>query len=158
MPLFTVPIPSLTRALGERPPSVDLPNGAGAVRVIAGQFAAARGPARTFTPINVWDLRLTAGASVTLPVPEGHTTALAVLVGALRATDAETIDSAEVALFERDGEVISVSASKDTTALVLSGEPIDEPIVGSGPFVMNSHSEIRQAFADYQSGKMGQLS
>jgi len=139
-------------------PTVSLADGRGAVRVIAGEFAGAKGPARTFTPIHVWDLRLAGGPPRDLELPDGYTTALVVLRGALRANGSEPIREAEVALFDRAGERIQIEDAEDATALLLCGEPIDEPIVGQGPFVMNRPEEIRQAIADYQSGKMGRLS
>lgn len=139
-------------------PAVMLPDGHGRVRVIAGAFAGVRGPAHTFTPIELWDLRLTASATVTLPLVDGHTTALAVLRGALRVDGSEAIGPAEVGLFDRRGTELRVDAAEDTTALLLSGAPIDEPIVGHGPFVMNTAAEIRDAIRDYQSGRMGRLS
>ncbi len=139
-------------------PAVSLPDGQGTVRVIAGEFAGARGPAKTFTPIQVWDLRLASDQRTDLAVPDGWTTALVVLKGTLRVSGSEPVGAAEVGLFDRAGESISIDSGKGVTALLLSGEPIDEPIVGSGPFVMNSPQEIRQAMADYQSGKMGHLS
>ncbi len=137
--------------------AVGLPDGQGTVRVIAGEFAGAKGLANTFTPIHVWDLRLIGGRRTELALPDGYTTALVVLKGSLRVNGSEAIESAEVGLFDRAGQSISIEAVKDTTALLLSGEPIDEPIVGQGPFVMNTSQEIRQAMADYMSGKMGRL-
>ncbi len=144
--------------LSEQIPSVSLPGGQGVVRVIAGEFAGSRGPAKTFTPIHVWDLRLASDQRTDLPVPDGYTTALVVLKGAVRVNGSEAIKEAEIGLFDRAGKSICIDCAKDATALLLCGEPIDEPIVGQGPFVMNSPQEIRQAIADYQSGKMGHLS
>lgn len=138
-------------------PSVPLPDGGGTVRVIAGQLAGTQGPARTFTPIHVWDLRLANDRPTEIAVPDGHTTALAVLRGAVRVDDSEAVGAAEVGLFDRAGDAIRLQAVADTTALLLCGEPLDEPIVGQGPFVMNTRAEIRQAIADYQSGRMGHL-
>jgi len=139
-------------------PSVTLPNGRGTVRIIAGEFYGAKGPAKTFTPIHVWDLRLSSHQRIDLAVPDGYTTALVVLKGAARVNGSEAIGAAEVGLFDREGETISIDNAEDVIALLLCGEPIDEPIVGSGPFVMNTSQEIRQAMADYQSGKLGRLS
>jgi hypothetical protein len=149
--------PRYQSILSSRIPSVSLPHGRGAVRVIAGEFAGATGPAKTFTPIHVWDLRLASDQQTDLEVPDGHTTVLVVLRGAVRVNGSEAVEAAEVGLFDRAGERIGIDCAKDATALLLSGEPIDEPIVGRGPFVMNSAAEIRQAMADYQSGKMGHL-
>jgi redox-sensitive bicupin YhaK (pirin superfamily) len=134
------------------------PIGAGTVRVIAGTLAGVTGPAKTFTPIEVGDLRLPAGAHAEVAVPDGHTTALVVLRGALRVNESEAVRGAEVGLFDRAGERIALDADEDTTALLLGGEPIEEPIVGHGPFVMNTEGEIRQAMLDYRDGRMGRLS
>ena len=125
--------------------------------MIAGEFAGAKGPAQTFTPIQVWDLRLASGEPTDLALPDGYTTALVVLRGSLRINGSEPIRDAEVALFDRAGERIRIDGAADATALLLCGEPIGEPIVGRGPFVMNSAAEIRQAMVDYQSGKLGRL-
>lgn len=138
-------------------PTVTLPDGRGTVRVIAGEFEGAQGPAKTFTPMGVWDLRLASDQRTDLAVPDGYTTALVVLKGTLRVNGSEAIGAAEVGLFDRAGESICIDSAKEATALLLCGQPIDEPIVGSGPFVMNSQQEIRQAIVDYQSGKMGHL-
>jgi redox-sensitive bicupin YhaK (pirin superfamily) len=139
-------------------PTVSLPGGQGTARVIAGQFAGAKGPAKTFTPILVGDLRFASGQRTDLTVADGYTTALVVLKGALRVNGSEEITTAEVGLFDRAGKSISIECVNDTTVLLLCGEPIDEPIVGQGPFVMNTLQEIRQAMDDYRSGKMGHLS
>jgi quercetin 2,3-dioxygenase len=139
-------------------PTVKLLDGSGTARVIAGELAGTKGPAKTFTPIQVWDLRLVGDQRTDLTVPDGDTTALVVLRGAVRINGSEELGSAEVGLFDRRGQRIGIDCAKDATALLLSGEPIDEPIVGLGPFVMNAAGEIRQAMADYESGKMGHLS
>ena len=139
-------------------PRVELPGGRGALRVIAGEFGGAKGPARTFTPIQVWDLRLSSSEPTELALPDGQTTALVVLRGTLRANGSEPIREAEAALFDRTGTGIRIDGVLDATALLLCGEPIGEPIVGQGPFVMNRPEEIRQAILDYQQGRMGHLS
>lgn len=138
-------------------PRVELADGAGAVRVIAGSFDGVTGPARTFTPINLWDVRLSAGARVEFHVPEGHTAGLFVLRGRIRLGSGEAVTDAHIAVLERAGSRIVIEAEQDTTLLLLGGEPIDEPVVGYGPFVMNTQQEIRQAIADYQSGRMGRI-
>lgn len=138
-------------------PQVDLPDGAGTARVIAGELLGTPGPARTFTPMQVWDLRLKAGHTVTLPAAEGHTTAPFVLRGRLRLADGKEVTAAQMAVHSRDGQDVTFEVLEDATVLWLAGEPIDEPIVGYGPFVMNSEAEIHQAFADFQSGKMGRI-
>jgi redox-sensitive bicupin YhaK (pirin superfamily) len=149
--------PRYQSILASQIPTVALPEGRGSVRVIAGELAGARGPAKTFTPIHVWDLRLANDQPTDLAVPDGYTTALVVLRGAVRVNGSEAIGAAEVGLFDRAGTSIRIDSANDATALLLSGEPIDEPIVGQGPFVMNSPQEIRQAIVDYQNGRMGRL-
>ncbi|ABM95599.1 pirin family protein [Methylibium petroleiphilum] len=137
-------------------PHVELPDAAGTVRVIAGELQGVVGPARSFSPINLWDLRLVAGRPVRLSVPAGHTTALFVLKGALRADGSDTVvGEAELAVLEREGDTLQIEAVADATLLLLGGEPLNEPVVGQGPFVMNTPAEIRQAFVDYQSGQFG---
>ncbi len=138
-------------------PAINLGDNQGTLRVIAGEFQGVRGPAKTFTPIQVWDLRLAQGKPADFTVPDGYTTALVVLKGAVRVNDSEAIEAAEVGLFDRHGQTFSIESVNDTTALLLSGEPIDEPIVGRCPFVMNTSQEIREAMADYMCGKMGHL-
>ncbi len=138
-------------------PRVELADGAGAARVIAGRFDGAEGPARTFTPIDLRDVRLNAGGRASFEVPEGWTTALFVLRGKVRLGSGEEIGEAHLACLERAGTTFNVEALEDTVLLFLNAEPIDEPVVGYGPFVMNTQDEIRQAIADYQSGRMGRL-
>jgi redox-sensitive bicupin YhaK (pirin superfamily) len=138
-------------------PRVELPKGAGSVRVIAGEYENQRGPARTFTPMNVWDLRLKAGHRYEFSIPDGWTTALFVLNGQIRLSEGESAHASELAVMDRKGERVSFEAIQDTKLLFLAGEPIEEPIVGYGPFVMNTQTEIRQAVLDYSSGKMGHL-
>ncbi len=134
-------------------PVVDLPDDAGTARIIAGELLGAKGPARTFTPINVWDMRLARDAELTLDLPEGHIALLVVLGGHVTVNGSQEAGEAEVILLGREGSGASVHADGDSVLLVLTGEPIDEPIVGYGPFVMNSEAEIRQAIDDYNSGR-----
>ncbi|WP_257386417.1 pirin family protein [Tahibacter caeni] len=138
-------------------PSVPLPDAAGTVRVIAGTHAGVRGPARTHTPINVWDLRLDHGGATTLALPEGHTLALAVLRGIVLVNGEAIVREAQLVQFARDGSEITLEANTDATLLVLGGEPIAEPVVGYGPFVMNTQQEIREAIADFDGGRFGRL-
>jgi redox-sensitive bicupin YhaK (pirin superfamily) len=139
-------------------PSLPLKDNAGSLRLIAGEFDGHTGPARTFTPVDVWDLRLNGGKLLTLDLHEGRNTALVVLHGTVQVNGQELAREGQLALFERDGHQLSLEANGDAVVLLLSGEPIDEPIVGHGPFVMNSEQEIHQAFADFQSGRFGRMS
>jgi redox-sensitive bicupin YhaK (pirin superfamily) len=138
-------------------PEVSLPEGAGVARIIAGDLNGTAGPARTFTPMQVWDLRLKAGHTVTLPAAEGHTTAPLVLRGRLRLVDGQEVGPVQMPVFTREGQDVQFEVLEDATVLWLTGEPIDEPVVGYGPFVMNTEAEIHQAFADFQSGRMGRI-
>ncbi len=138
-------------------PSVDLADGAGRVRVIAGDYEGQKGPARTFTPINIWDVRLTRDKTATLNLPEGHTVALAVLGGTVLVNGEEVAREAQLVTFEKSGGAITLEANNDVTVLVLSGEPIKEPVVAHGPFVMNTVGEIKQAMLDFQNGRFGAM-
>ena len=138
-------------------PRVDLPDGAGAVRVIAGDFNGVKGPAQTFTPMNVWDLRLKEGRRLEPSVPTGHTTALVVLSGAVLLDGEREASESGVALFQREGDGIAIQSKSDAMLLLLSGEPLNEAIVGQGPFVMNTAAEIRQAYRDFTEGRMGRI-
>lgn len=138
-------------------PEVALPGNAGTARIIAGNYGNASGPARTFTPMNVWDLHLKAGHRIALELPEGHTTALFVLRGSLRIDDKHTVRAAELAVMEREGSQLAFDVTDDAIVLLLSGAPLNEPIVGHGPFVMNTREEIIQAFNDFNSGRFGQI-
>lgn len=143
--------------LNENIPRVSLEDDGGTLRVIAGEYLEHKGPANTFTPINVWDLRLEPGARVNLPVPEGYTTLVAVLNGSVQINDTDVLREAELANLDREGQEIVLESNNDARLLVLSGEPIDEPVVGYGPFVMNTEGEIKKAMLDFQSGKFGAL-
>jgi redox-sensitive bicupin YhaK (pirin superfamily) len=147
--------PRYQSILNEHIPQVALPSGAGSLRVIAGNYAGRRGPAATFTELNVWDLRLGAGKNLTLPVPENHGAAIAVLRGAITADGSREARDADLVLLDRSGGEIAVAA--DSTLLVLSGAPIAEPIAGYGPFVMNTRQEIEAAMNDFRLGKFGSL-
>ena len=139
-------------------PSVPLADDAGRVRVIAGEFDGHRGPAHTFTPMNVWDVRLGAGRAIDLPQPDGWTTLLVVLDGTVQVNGEAVLRKAEVATLSVEGSGLHIEANGDAKLLLLSGEPIDEPVVGYGPFVMNSQQEIIQAIADFNGGKFGRMS
>lgn len=136
-------------------PLVPLADGAGSVRVIAGTYAAHHGPARTFTAMNVWDLSLNAGAAAQLPVVDGHNAALVVLHGTVRVNGEHAVGPASLALLDQVGEDVWVEAVEGAKMLLLSGQPIDEPVVAYGPFVMNSQAEIVESFEAFQAGRFG---
>jgi redox-sensitive bicupin YhaK (pirin superfamily) len=138
-------------------PTISLPDGAGSVRVIAGELLGARGPAKMHSPLLIADVTLQAGARTAFGVPAGHTTMLVVRSGRLSVNDGPDVDSVALVSLSRDGERIELLANLDSAVLLLSGTPLGEPVVGSGPFVMNTADEIREAYRDYQTGKMGRL-
>jgi redox-sensitive bicupin YhaK (pirin superfamily) len=138
-------------------PAVELPGQAGTLRVIAGDFAGQHGPAATATPINLWDIRLRQGHEAEFRVPAGHTALVALLDGALRLGSGEELNGPQLAVLGRDDERFSLRAESDAKLLFLGGEPLGEPVVGYGPFVMTSREGIEQAILDYQAGRMGQL-
>ena len=150
--------PGYQTLLDAQIPAAELANGAGKVRVIAGQYEGAKGPAKTFTPINIWDVRLNARAKTDFTLAEGHTLMLLVQSGAVRINGEQSAGASQLALFAREGGAISVEAETDAKLLLLSGEPINEPVVQYGPFVMNSEGEIRQAILDFNAGKFGDIS
>ena len=139
-------------------PRLPLHDGAGSLRLIAGEFEGHKGPAETFTPIEVWDLNVSDGKSVRLTTPEGHTTAIVPMRGRALVNGEHAAGPAQIARLAREGGEFTVTAEGgDLSALVLAGEPIAEPVVGYGPFVMNSEREIAAAFADFQSGRFGRM-
>jgi redox-sensitive bicupin YhaK (pirin superfamily) len=137
-------------------PTIQLENDQGTARLIAGNHAGLVGPAKTHTAMHVWDLRIKKGAMISLPAPNHWSAALAILQGQVE-TDKGAAGDASLIVFSRAGTGIAVSASQDTHALFLSGEPIPEPIVGYGPFVMNTKAEIAQAIDDFNGGQFGRL-
>ena len=149
--------PGYQSILNAQIPDVSLPSNAGRVRVIAGSYQSHTGPARTHTPINVWDVRLLAGKSATLQFPPRHTLAVAMLHGSVVINGRDSVRTDQVAHLSVEGTNLQLQAHNDSSLLVLSGLPIEEPIVGYGPFVMNSEDEIRTAVSDFNSGQFGQI-
>lgn len=144
---------SLTRA---RIPSVELPGATGTVRVIAGQFEGVSGPARTHTRMNVLDVRLHAGHAARFSTRDGDTALVYLLSGRLQFGQDEPLEAQGLAVLSQQGADVTVAALENSRLLVLTGERIDEPINGHGPFVMNSYDEILQAYDDVKNGRLGQ--
>lgn len=139
-------------------PVVSLPEDAGSARVISGEFGGAKGPAETFTRMGVWEINLKAGRGAVVPVTTGDSVSLFVLRGDVRVNGRTAAKHAEFVQFGSGGEAIRLDAGSDALVIVLTGEPINEPVFGYGPFVMNTEDEIRAAISDYRSGRMGHLS
>jgi redox-sensitive bicupin YhaK (pirin superfamily) len=138
-------------------PEVQLPGDSGKVRVIAGAYEDVAGPAHTFTPAQMLDLRLKPGVEVRLPGPRDHNSALLVLQGSVQTNEEAVLSEGQFALFRNDGDEVVVKAVSEAVALFLSGEPIEEPLYHYGPFVMNTADDINQAIEDYNSGLFGTL-
>lgn len=138
-------------------PEAELADNKGVVRVIAGNYGDVKGAASTFTAAHMLDLRLKPGAQVRLPTPKDYNTALLVLEGEVKANGSPAAGQGDFMLFKNDGTEVRVESLTDATALFLSGEPIEEPLVHYGPFVMNSVDEINQAIDDFHAGKFGRL-
>uniref|UniRef100_UPI0035A126DA pirin family protein n=1 Tax=Glaesserella sp. TaxID=2094731 RepID=UPI0035A126DA len=138
-------------------PVVQLDDNAGIARIIAGELASTSGAASTFTPINMWDVVMNAGKTHTFAVPESHNLVILVLDGTVQINGEEIARRGELVTFERGGADVRIESNNESKLLILTGEPINEPIVGYGPFVMNTEAEIVQAMRDVQSGKFGQI-
>jgi len=135
---------------------VELPGNSGTVNVIAGDFNGTKGPATTYTPVNLFDIKLNAGAEMDVAVPATHNTALLMVNGSIE-VNGEAAAEHSFILFKNEGEEIHIKASDDAVVLLLSGEPINEPIASYGPFVMNTQAEIYEAIEEFQNGKFGVL-
>ncbi|MEO5650580.1 MAG: pirin family protein [Ginsengibacter sp.] len=134
-----------------------LPDDGGTIEVIAGQYKEVKGAAFTFTPINLDNARLNKGAQAEFSFPANFNTALLVIEGSIIINDKESVPQDHVALFENEGETFIIEALENDVVLVLSGEPINEPIASHGPFVMNTKEELRVAFDEFNTGKFGYL-
>ncbi|ALM53132.1 pirin family protein [Halomonas huangheensis] len=141
----------------DRIPVVNLGDDIGTLRVVAGQYQQATGPARTFTPINAWQLDLVQDAETELVLPEGHTSLIVVQQGTVLVQGQDIARASDLIELSRDGQGVTLSANNAARLVVLTGEPIDEPVVGYGPFVMNSEEEIRESFEAFQQGRFGAL-
>lgn len=138
-------------------PVVQLDDNAGIARIIAGELASISGAASTFTPINMWDVVMNVGKMHKFAVPESHNLIILVLEGTVQINGEDVARRGELVTFERGEADVQIEANNEAKLLILTGEPINEPIVGYGPFVMNTEAEIVQAMRDVQSGKFGQI-
>ena len=138
-------------------PNVELPNNAGHMRVIAGRYEDIVGPAHTFSPLNVWDLQLNQSQEITLHQPAGWSTALVVLEGEVVVNGEGSAREGQLVVLSQKGEALHLSASSNAKVLLMAGEPLQEPIVGYGPFVMNTKAQIAEAVRDFNSGRFGQI-
>ncbi|CAM5216642.1 pirin family protein [Alishewanella longhuensis] len=148
--------PGYQEIKSEQIPVVAMPGGAGRVRVIAGNYADKGGAAATHSPMQVWDIAMHGGAETTFTLPEGWNVMLLLLAGDLKVNNI-TLQQSQLAILDSEGTAVVLKAGSDTRLLLLSGEPLHEPIVGYGPFVMNTQAQIQQAISDYQNGKFGQI-
>lgn len=135
----------------------DLPDGGGVVEVIAGEFNGVQGAATTFTPVHLYNVKPKKGTSLSISLPKDYTTAMLVIKGQAKINETDVVPADNFVLFRYDGEEIFVESEEDSVLLVMSGEPIGEPIAAYGPFVMNTQEEINLAIKDFQSGKFGYL-
>ncbi|MCM3870143.1 MAG: pirin family protein [Pyrinomonadaceae bacterium] len=149
--------PTYQALLRQDIPVVDLPEGAGSLRVIAGEYGGRSGPAHTFSPMDVWDLRLQQGRSTSLTFKAGHTSGFVILRGTVHVNGSEVVRDGQLVLLDREAGEVVLEANSDAALLALSGEPLCEPIVGYGPFVMNSEAQIAEAIEDFSSGRFGRI-
>lgn len=154
---YKMTTPKYQEILAAHIPSVSLSEKGTFARVIAGSFRGNTGPAFTFSPMLMLDLRAKSGDLIEIPVEEGYNTSLYVLKGGIQIEDQRKVNEAELVRFTTSGQAIRFEVLEDSKLLLLAGEPIHEPIASYGPFVMNTKTEIQQAIADFQSGKMGVL-
>lgn len=138
-------------------PRYQLENNNGEIEIIAGDYKGIKGAASTFTPVHMFNAKLKAGATSDFTFPANYNTLLLVIEGSITVNESEKVPTDHLVLFENQGETFSITANEDTIVLVLSGEPINEPIAAHGPFVMNTQQELIEAFNDFNQGKFGHL-
>jgi len=136
---------------------VPLTEGKGYIELIAGEYNGIKGPASTFSPVNLFNAKLEKGEKADFSFDKTFNTGMLVIEGEIKINSSRTAEENHFIYFGHDGEDISIEALKESTVLILSGEPLNEPIAANGPFVMNTDSEIKQAYEDYYNGKFGYL-
>lgn len=135
---------------------IDLENNGGTVHVIAGEFNGNKGPAKTYTPVNLFDIKMKAGGKTNFSIPANQNTAI-LLINGDATINGENAKEHSFVLFGNEGEDITIESNDEAVILVMSGEPINEPIASYGPFVMNTQDEIMEAIKEFQAGKYGVL-
>ena len=149
--------PKYQALLHENMGKFELTKNEGIINVIAGDFMGVKGPAKTFSPINIYDMRLKKNAKLTLDIKENYNTGLLIIDGEVEINESMIANTDQFILLDSSGSTIDLSANKDSVILSLSGAPLNEPIFQYGPFLMNTKSEIVQAIDDFNNGKFGQL-
>jgi redox-sensitive bicupin YhaK (pirin superfamily) len=153
---YKMSIPKYQAIINEQLGKIQLPNDEGEIDIIAGNYQGIQGPASTFTPMEMYNLKMKASAKLSISLPENYNTGLLILEGSIKVNKTEATENQYV-LFENTGTEIEIESLNDAIVLVLSGEPIDEPIYPYGPFLMNNKQEIIQAYQDLENGKFGYL-
>lgn len=149
--------PKYQSLVNEKMSKVELPDDAGHVEVIAGDYMGAKGSASTFSPLNIYNARLNEGGKAAFSLPENYNTALVVIEGDIAVNGSEHVPTDNLVLMANDGDHFEIEAKNNAVVLVLSGEPLNEPIAAHGPFVMNTREELMEAFNDFNNGKFGYL-
>jgi redox-sensitive bicupin YhaK (pirin superfamily) len=148
--------PKYQPLVGSEINKVELPGNGGIVKVIAGNLNGVKGSASTFTEMNVFDIRLNQNGEMKTDIPASHNTSVLVVEGSAE-VNGQRAGLHDFVLFKNEGETITIKANENSVLLLLSGEPIDEPIAQYGPFVMNTQQELQETFLEYQAGKFGVL-
>ena len=149
--------PSYQAITREQITEVQLPKDAGVIKIIAGAFNGHRGPAKTHTKVDLFNLYLNANKNIDMSFPQHDHTAMVVIKGSVKVNNNEVLKGNDLGVFSDSGENITIEALEESIVLMLNGEPIMEPIAAYGPFVMNTREEIIQAYQDFQMGKFGHL-
>lgn len=136
-------------------PTVEVENGF--IEIIAGEYNQTKGAASTFSPVNMLNAKLNEGGKANFSFPANYNTVLLVIDGEVKVNNQEIVPTDHLLLFTNEGEDFSIEATKNSVVLILSGEPLNEPIASYGPFVMNTQEQIREAFEDFNNGKFGTL-
>lgn len=154
---YKMSAPKYQAILGEQKGRFEIENGMGTILVIAGEHKGIKGPAKTFSPVEMYDIRLNENGETELDLPATFNTGLLVVEGEIMVNENSTVHEHQYVQFKNDEGEIKITASKKSILLLLSGEPINEPVTAYGPFVMNTMEEIKDAFNDFNTGKFGTL-